>query len=156
MPWAQMARASRAGVVGERAWPPNFCYWIVDSALEKCLATDCPVGQWWDMKKGKQVREGLTGACSWYAIGDRKVPHSAWMVFQPEVTMSQAGSAPAIECPTRITRLTFKASNKAKTSATRDSTSYPLSGLSDSPNPLRVIASTWKWFVNRGAMPSKM
>src|SRR5260370_9449428 len=32
------------------------------------------------MSKGKQLREGLTGACSWYAIGDHKVPHSGWMV----------------------------------------------------------------------------
>ncbi len=31
------------------------------------------------MSKGKQLREGLTGACWWYAIGDHKVPHSGWM-----------------------------------------------------------------------------
>src|SRR5882762_2075376 len=31
------------------------------------------------MSKGKQLREGLTTACSRYAIGDHKVPHSGWM-----------------------------------------------------------------------------
>src|SRR6267143_6761393 len=80
MLWARMARASRAVVARERAWPPNFCYRIADSALENCLSTGCPVGQWQDMSKGKQLREGLTAACSRYAIGDHKVPHSGWMV----------------------------------------------------------------------------
>src|SRR6266852_4274840 len=37
------------------------------------------------MSKGKQLREGLTGACPWYAIGDHEVPHSGWMVCYSEL-----------------------------------------------------------------------
>ncbi len=85
MLWAQMARASRAVVARERAWPPTFCYRIADSGLENYLSTVRPVEQWQDMSKGKQLREGLTSACSWYAIGDHKVLHSGWMVSKPEV-----------------------------------------------------------------------
>src|SRR6266481_389111 len=103
MLWARMARASRAVVARERAWPPNSCYRITDSALENCLSTGCPVGQRKDMSKGKQLREGLTGACWWYAIGDHKVPHSGWMGRLP-------GSNPwarlAIRCQLLVSRIT--------------------------------------------------
>src|SRR5260370_292800 len=63
MLWARMARAFRAVVARERAWPP--------------------------MSKGrqlprKQLRERLTDACSEYAIGDHEVPHAGWMVGYPE------------------------------------------------------------------------
>jgi hypothetical protein len=85
MLWARMARASQAEVAREWAWPPNLCYRIADSALETSLSTGCPVEQCLDIRKGKQLREELTGACSQYAIGDHKVPHSGWMVGQPEV-----------------------------------------------------------------------
>lgn len=49
-------------------------YRIGDPALGDCLPTRSSVEQWRDMSKGKLQREGLTGACRWYAIGERKVP----------------------------------------------------------------------------------
>src|ERR1700687_1382588 len=36
------------------------------------------------MGKGKQLQEELTGACSWYAIGDHRVPQFGWMVGTPQ------------------------------------------------------------------------
>src|SRR5437879_6327736 len=105
MLWARMARASRAVVARERAWPPNFCYRKADSALENCLSTGCPVGQWQDMSKGKQLREGLTGACSWYAVGDHKVPHSSWMVGCPKLMFGRFVSAEVIADSQMTTQL---------------------------------------------------
>src|SRR6266481_8522579 len=43
MLWARMARALRAVVAGERAWLPNPCCRIADSAPENCPSTGCPV-----------------------------------------------------------------------------------------------------------------
>ena len=35
------------------------------------------------MRKGTQLRGGSTGACSWYAFGDHKVPYSGWSANLP-------------------------------------------------------------------------
>src|SRR6266851_1869270 len=62
MLWARTARASRAAVA-KRTLPPTACYWIA-AALENCFSAGCSVEQRQDMSKGKQLREGLIGACS--------------------------------------------------------------------------------------------
>src|SRR5258707_14650850 len=72
MLWARTARASRAAVA-KRTLPPTACYWIA-AALENCLSAGCSVEQRQDMSKGKQLREGLKGACSGEETGNYRGP----------------------------------------------------------------------------------